>query len=82
VATATAVALIVDGVRMPIYVATQGEAMAGAWLGILIATAGVLLGTLLGLPLLRRISEPAFRISLSVAITALGIYMSVRALRG
>jgi len=82
VATATAVGLIVDGARMPVYAATQGEAMAGAWVSIAIATAGVLLGTFVGLPLLRRISEPVFRTSLSLAITALGIYMSVRALRG
>ena len=82
VATATAVALVVDGARLPVYLATQWHAIAGARLEIVVATAGVLIGTFAGVPLLRRSSEPAFRRCLSITVTALGAYMLAQALRG
>src|SRR5439155_1538597 len=61
VATATAVALMVDGARMPVYFATQGREIVGVWPAVAAATAGVLAGTLLGQRVLRRIPEPLFR---------------------
>lgn len=77
VATATAVALIVDGARMPVYLATQLRPILDAWPLIAVATAAVLAGTLLGVPLLRRIPEALFRRILSLLIVALGVYMVV-----
>ena len=75
VATATAIALIVDGVRMPIYLAHEGRAIANAWPLIAIATLGVVIGTLLGKRLLGRIPEQRFRRIVAGVILALGVSM-------
>ena len=48
VATATAIGLCVDAVRIPVYVATGWRQMLDAWPVVLAATAGVVLGTLAG----------------------------------
>src|SRR5690349_5327556 len=55
VATATAIALIVDGARMPVYFFTSPETVQrlGAWIAIM--AAGVASGTLLGGKVLARI---------------------------
>jgi uncharacterized membrane protein YfcA len=73
VATATAVGLMVDGARMPIYFFTQWRDIAPAWPYVLAATVGVVAGTLLGERLLRRIPEAAFRQVVSAIILLLGI---------
>ena len=46
VATATAIALIVDGARMPVYLAVETQRILNAWPVVAIAITGVLLGTL------------------------------------
>ncbi len=79
VATATAVGLIVDAARMPVYLATQGAEIAKLWPEITAATAGAIVGTLAGGPLLKRIPEPWYRPMVGVLILALGISMLVRA---
>src|SRR5438552_2395215 len=61
VATATAVALCVDGARLPVYLATQGREIAAIWPLLAAATAGVVLGTLAGTRVLGRIPDRAFR---------------------
>ena len=48
VGTATAVALIVDGARLPVYLATTGHEMLAMWPTVAAATAGVVIGTLFG----------------------------------
>jgi hypothetical protein len=75
VATATATALIVDGARMPVYFLSAGSRLTAAWPVIAIATAGALVGTLLGRRLLARIPEPLFRILVALLLVALGLYM-------
>jgi uncharacterized membrane protein YfcA len=75
VATATAIALVVDGARMPVYLVTQHSALAHAWVEILVATIGGIVGTMWGVRLLRRIPERIFRRSVGALIFALGIYM-------
>ena len=79
VATATAVALIVDGARIPVYVATQGGELAAH--GPLIAVLGVaaVAGTLLGGWTLRRMSEAVFRRVVGVLLLVLGVYTLARA---
>jgi hypothetical protein len=77
VATATAIALIVDGARMPVYLAIEGRGILAAWPLLLITIAGVLLGTLWGVRVLRRIPERAFRKVVYSLILALGIYMLI-----
>src|SRR5262245_33992366 len=71
VATATAVALIVDGARMPVYLATEGDALQRLLLPIAVAIAGVVIGTLFGGRVLSRISEHRFRIVVAVILAAL-----------
>lgn len=75
VATATAVALIVDGVRMPVYAVTAGRELRDAWPVILIATAGVVAGTMAGSRLLRRIPEQTFRRIVAVLLLALAAWL-------
>jgi len=75
VATATAIALIVDGVRMPIYLAHEGRAIANVWPLIAITTLGVIAGTLLGKRVLGRIPEQRFRRIVAGVILALGVSM-------
>src|SRR3954451_13635229 len=48
VATATAVGLIVDAARMPVYLLTEGEKMADLWPFLIAATVGALVGTVAG----------------------------------
>jgi uncharacterized protein len=82
VATATAIALIVDGARMPFYFITERQQMLDSWLLILLATVGVVAGTIWGVPLMRRIPEPIFRRGVAVLVILLGIYMLVQGFRG
>lgn len=79
VATATAVALVVDGARMPVYFVTQWRDFPPNWPAVAIATIGVIAGTLWGVNLLRAVPEHLFRKGLSIAILALGVYMLARA---
>lgn len=81
VATATAIALAVDAARLPVYLATQHQAMSGAWPAMLAATVGVLAGTIFGVRLLRRIPENIFRRSVAGLVLLLGIYMLVHGIR-
>jgi uncharacterized membrane protein YfcA len=75
VATATAIALVVDAVRMPVYFFAQWEELLKAWVLIAFATAGVVVGTLGGEGVLRRIPEQVFRCVIGGVILALGALM-------
>jgi len=79
IATATAIALMVDGARLPVYLWTQGRELAGLWPAIVALTVGVLAGTLGGARLLRKIPEPLFRRIVAGLIFALGLFMLFRA---
>lgn len=79
VATATAVGLLVDGARMPVYLATQHREMAQMSLPIAVATLGVVIGTLIGSRALAVIPEHWFRRFLALVLAALGVSMIVRA---
>ena len=74
-------ALLVDFARVPVYAATQGAALA-AMAGIIgIASLGAMLGTLLGKRVLGRLPERVFRMTVSLLILGLGIYMLAVGLR-
>lgn len=81
VATATAVALLVDGARMPVYFFTQWRDIAAAWPYVVAATVGVVAGTLVGERLLRRIPEATFRTVVSGIILVLGAALLIGAAR-
>ncbi len=67
---------------MPVYLATEWHEIGRAQLTMALATVGVLVGTVWGVRLLRRIPEPVFRPSIGALVLLLGIYMLVRGLRG
>jgi uncharacterized membrane protein YfcA len=75
VATATAVGLVVDAARMPVYLATEWAALRAIWPLIAIATAGVVIGTLTGRRVLARVPERIFRRVVSVLLIALGLWL-------
>jgi uncharacterized membrane protein YfcA len=79
VATATAVALIVDGARIPVYLATQGAEIAPHRPLVLLLAIGAVTGTLLGGRLLRRMDESVFRRVVGVLLLGLGAYTLARA---
>jgi uncharacterized protein len=78
VATATAIALIVDGARMPVYFFTSPNTVhqLGLWIAVMVA--GVSLGTLVGGRVLAHLPEIHFRRLVSLLILSLGIVMVIR----
>jgi len=82
VATATAIALVVDGARMPVYAVTQAREVLEIWPVLLLAIIGVVVGTLAGERMLRRIPEQVFRRVVSIIILALGISMLIAPSKG
>jgi uncharacterized membrane protein YfcA len=77
VATATAIALLVDLFRMPVYAATQYQAIVSVWPWMLLASIGVAVGTLAGKPLLQQIPQRLYRAVVSLIILGLGIWMFI-----
>ena len=73
VATTTAVALLIDMARVPVYVATETAAIARMWPMLAVATIGVVIGTLFGETLLARVPEQQFRVVVGVLLLALGV---------
>src|SRR5262249_53990794 len=75
VATATAIALLADVFRMPVYDVTQWSPILSAWPLMLAATIGVIVGTLIGKKVLGWIPEQTFRLLIAFVVLALGIWM-------
>jgi uncharacterized membrane protein YfcA len=75
IATATGIALLVDIVRMPVYLATQLKELLAIWPLILIGSVGVLAGTLIGGSLLEKIPEKRFKQVVAILILLIGIYI-------
>ena len=72
VATAVAIALVVDGARMPVYAFSMGPALLRVWQLVAIAVAGVVAGTFLGRTILGRVPERYFRRIVSGLLVVLG----------
>ena len=79
VGTATAIALFVDGARVPIYLYTQHDEMQAHLTWIVLAMAGVVTGTIIGSRALGRIPEVWFRRVLALLLAVLGVAMLFRA---
>ena len=75
VATATAIALLVDVFRMPVYALTQWRPILSAWPLMLTATIGVIAGTLIGKTVLGWIPERTFRLLIAAIVLVLGVWM-------
>ncbi len=78
VATSTATGLLVDAARMPFYVWSRGDAMAGESTVLLLMTGGVVVGTLFGELVLRRIPPTLFRHVIHATVGALGVWLLLR----
>lgn len=78
VATSTAIGVMVDLARLPVYIATEAGDMAAIGQKIVLATIGTVLGTMIGMRLLERISEKVFRKIVSAVILLLGISVLIR----
>jgi len=75
VATATAIGIMVDAVRMPVYFVKESGRMFSAWPAIIAAVIGVVLGTVAGERVLRKIPEKLFRRIVSAILLGVGIYL-------
>jgi uncharacterized membrane protein YfcA len=75
VATSTAIALLVDAARTPIYLWRAGPTLAGLATSIAVATIGVLAGTLLGERVLLGLPVDRFRRIVSALIGLLGVWL-------
>jgi len=78
VATATAVGVVVDAARMPVYFATQWREIIGLWPVLATATVGTVVGTLTGKWVLKRIPEPIYRRIVAGLVLTLGVFMFFR----
>jgi uncharacterized membrane protein YfcA len=78
VATATAVGVIVDAARMPVYLYIEGRQVMNLWPELATATAGAIIGTLIGSRLLKGIPETIYRKLVASLVLSLGIYMLLR----
>jgi uncharacterized membrane protein YfcA len=77
VATATASALLVDAARVPIYVVTAGSDIARLLPLVGLLTVAVLVGTIVGAPILRRLPDAIFRRLLALLLIILGVSLVV-----
>jgi uncharacterized membrane protein YfcA len=77
VATAAAIALIVDAVRLPLYLWQAGTAVAAEWRLVALATIGVVIGTFAGTALLLRLPAAVFRRLVGAVLLALGAWLLV-----
>lgn len=75
VATATAIGMVVDGARMPVYLLTQAQDLAAMVTWIAVATLGVAVGTVIGSRVLARIPEMWFHRVLAIVLALLGVAM-------
>ena len=75
---ATATAMLVDIVRTPIYVWRAGGVLTTLVLPLSVATAGVLIGTVLGERILLGLSIRQFRYAIAVLIGLLGLWLVVQ----
>jgi uncharacterized membrane protein YfcA len=78
IATATATGVIVDAARMPVYLATQWEELSALGLPIAAMTVGVLLGTVLGMRVLRAVPEAWFTRVVSALLICLGVWLVLK----
>lgn len=75
VATAAAIALIVDAVRIPFYMAESAAELRSTAREIAIATGGVVVGTFAGTAILLRLSPRLFRRAIGAVLVIMGLWL-------
>jgi len=78
VATATAIGVVVDFARMPVYIITAGRDLLSLWLPIAIAIVATIVGTTLGKRYLVRLPQAVFRQTVASLLLLLGVYMLLK----
>ena len=78
VATATAIALMVDAARLPVYIATEGRGMIDLLWMMLAAAISVVIGTIFGARVLVKIPERTFRLIVAALLVVLAIVTLAR----
>jgi uncharacterized membrane protein YfcA len=78
-ATSTAVALVVDLARTPVYLLRAGPQLWSLALPIAVAGVGCLVGTIWGERLLLRIDTATYRRVVGAGVTAIGVWLLTRA---
>jgi len=78
VATTTAVALVIDAARLPIYLTLEAQELSNLSAIIIIATVGVVVGTLFGERLLARVPEQRFRTVVGTLLFLLGLSILIQ----
>lgn len=76
-ATGTAVALLIDVVRTPFYLADGGDVLLQLWKPITAAAAGCLIGTIAGERVFLRMSPHVYRRAVGAAVLVLGLWLFV-----
>jgi uncharacterized membrane protein YfcA len=77
VATATGIAMAVDVARLPVYFVVGGAEIVANWPYVVVGVIGVVAGTLLATPILRRLPEITFRRFVFAVIAVLGVLLIV-----
>jgi uncharacterized membrane protein YfcA len=77
VETATAIGLIVDAARMPVYFLTEGADLIRIAPLVALSVIAVVIGTLIGSRVLRNVPDRQFRTVVAVLLLALGTWMLV-----
>ena len=78
-ATSTAVALLIDAARTPVYLTRAGSELMSLALAIAVATAGCVVGTILGERVFLGLPPARYRRIVGAAVGVLGIWLLVRA---
>ncbi|HEX4915837.1 MAG TPA: sulfite exporter TauE/SafE family protein [Vicinamibacterales bacterium] len=78
VATVTAIGLMVDAARMPVYFVAYADELSKLVMPIAVATIATIVGTVIGGRLLRRIPESWFRRIVAVVLLVLGVALLLR----
>ena len=79
-ATGTAVALLIDAARTPVYLARAGDELLALALPIAVASAGCLVGTVLGERVFLGLSPERYRRVAGAAVGILGVWLLLRAM--
>lgn len=79
VATATATALLVDLARTPVYLVMSGDVVMASLPLMALLVVGVTIGTLAGVPVLRRIPVTAYRRLIGVLLIVVGVSLMLAA---
>jgi uncharacterized membrane protein YfcA len=77
-ATGTAVALLIDAARTPVYVARAGGELMPHLAPIAVASAGCVIGTILGERVFLGLSQERYRQVVSIAVGVLGVWLLTR----